>query len=166
VKVFGFAAWSGSGKTTLMERLIPLFVARGLRVSVIKHAHHGFDVDQPGKDSFRHRQAGASEVLVSSGARWALMHELRGAPELGLTELIDRLSPCDLLLIEGFKREPVPRIEVHRQATGAPLLYPDDANILAVASDVALEAPIPVFALDDPAALADFLLAQPDWHRA
>lgn len=149
-----------------MERLIPLFVARGLRVSVIKHAHHGFDVDQPGKDSFRHRQAGAAEVLVGSRMRWALMHELRDEPEPGLAALMARLSPCDLVLIEGFKREPVPRIEVHRQATGAPLLYRDDPNIVAIASDVALDAPIPVFHLDDYGALAGFLLAQPDFRPA
>jgi molybdopterin-guanine dinucleotide biosynthesis protein B len=166
VKVFGFAAFSGGGKTTLMERLIPLFVARGLRVSVIKHAHHGFDLDQPGKDSFRHREAGAAEVLVSSGTRWALMHELRGGPEPALAELIARLSPCDLVLIEGFKREPVPRVEVHRQAAGTALLYPGDPYIVAIASDVPLQAPLPVFPLDDPEALADFLLAQPDFRPA
>ncbi|HSE00307.1 MAG TPA: molybdopterin-guanine dinucleotide biosynthesis protein B, partial [Burkholderiales bacterium] len=108
MKIFGFAGWSGSGKTTLIEKLIPLFVARGLRVSLIKHAHHAFDVDQPGKDSYRHRHAGCGEVLVSSSRRWALVHELRGAPEPGFAELIERLSPCDLVLIEGFKRERVP----------------------------------------------------------
>jgi molybdopterin-guanine dinucleotide biosynthesis protein B len=166
VKVFGFAASSGSGKTTLLERLIPLLAGRGLRVSVIKHAHHGFDLDQPGKDSYRHRQAGAREVLVSSGARWALMHELRGEPEVALQGLLARLSPCDVVLIEGFKREPVPRVEVHRHATGAALLYPGDPCIVAIASDVALDAPIPVFPLDDPGPLADFLLAQPDFRPA
>ncbi|HWA14552.1 MAG TPA: molybdopterin-guanine dinucleotide biosynthesis protein B [Burkholderiales bacterium] len=166
MKVFGFAASSGSGKTTLLERLIPLLVGHGLRVSVIKHAHHGFDLDQPGKDSFRHRQAGACEVLVSSGTRWALMHELRGEPELPLKALLARLSPCDVVLIEGFKREPVPRVEVHRRATGAALLYPGDPHVVAIASDVPLEAPIPVFPLDDPGLLAQFLLAQPDFVPA
>jgi molybdopterin-guanine dinucleotide biosynthesis protein B len=166
VKVFGFAAASGSGKTTLIERLIPLFTARGLRVSVIKHAHHGFDLDQPGKDSFRHREAGAAEVLVSSGTRWALMHELRGESAPELKALVAMLSPCDLVLIEGFKREPVPRVEVHRRATGAPLLYPGDPHVVAIASDVALDAPLPVFPLDDPGPLADFLLAQPDFRPA
>lgn len=162
MKVFGFAATSGVGKTTLMERLIPLLVARGLRVSVIKHAHHGFDIDRPGKDSYRHREAGATEVLVSSGTRWALTHELRNAPEPSLAELMARLSPCDIVLIEGFKREPVPRIEVHREAAGAPLLYPHDPHIVAIASDVPLQAPLPVFGLDDPVGLAEFMLARPD----
>lgn len=162
MKVFGFAASSGVGKTTLMERLIPLLVARGMRVSVIKHAHHGFDIDQPGKDSYRHRAAGATEVLVSSGVRWALMHELRDATEPSLTDLMARLSPCDIVLIEGFKREPVPRIEVHREAAGVPLLYPHDPHIVAIASDVPLQAPLPVFALDDPGGLAEFMLARPD----
>src|SRR3954468_4599249 len=134
-KVFGFAAYSGSGKTTLIEKLIPLLVGRGLRVSVVKHAHHGFDVDQPGKDSHRHRLAGASEVLVSSDTRWALMHELRGEPEARLPTLLERLSPCDLVLVEGFKTQAIPKLEIHRQAAGTPLLFPDDPYIVALATD-------------------------------
>src|ERR1700675_3637780 len=126
MKIFGIAGYSGSGKTTLIEKLIPLFTARGVKVSLIKHAHHKFDVDQPGKDSYRHRHAGCSEVLISSSRRWALMHELRGAAEPTLPELVAHISPCDLLLIEGFKREALPKLEVHRGATGEPLLFPHD----------------------------------------
>src|SRR5690242_19584180 len=125
MKVFGFAGWSGSGKTTLIEKLIPLIVQRGVKVSLIKHAHHSFDVDQPGKDSYRHRHAGCAEVLVSSSRRWALVHELRGAMEPGFGELVGRLSPCDLVLIEGFKRERLPKLEVYRAVTDEPLLYPE-----------------------------------------
>lgn len=158
MKAFGFAAWSGSGKTTLMEHLIPLFVERGLRVSVIKHAHHAFDVDQPGKDSYRHRQAGAGEVLVSSGMRWALMHELRGAGEPELPVLLEKLSPCDLVLVEGFKRQPIPKIEIHRRGTGATLIYPEDPNVVALATDTLLDVPLPQFGLDDHAGIADFIV--------
>ena len=134
-KVFGFAGWSGSGKTTLIERVITHLSVRGLRISLIKHAHHEFDVDQPGKDSYRHRTAGASEVLVSSANRWALMHELRGEPELNLREAINQLNPCDLVLVEGFKREPIPKLEVWRAEVGKALLFPDDPNIVALATD-------------------------------
>ncbi|HXF66471.1 MAG TPA: molybdopterin-guanine dinucleotide biosynthesis protein B [Burkholderiales bacterium] len=158
MKVFGFAGWSGSGKTTLIEKLIPLFVARGLRVSLVKHAHHSFDVDQPGKDSWRHRHAGATEVLVSSSRRWVLMHELRGAPEPGFAELLERITPCDLLLVEGFKREPVPKLEVHRAAVGEALLYPHDHNIVAIASDARLDTALPQFHLDDAPGIARFIL--------
>jgi molybdopterin-guanine dinucleotide biosynthesis protein B len=158
MKIFGFAGWSGSGKTTLIEKLIPLFVGRGLRVSLIKHAHHSFDVDQPGKDSYRHRQAGASEVLVVSSRRWVLIHELRGAREPGFAELIERITPCDLLLVEGFKRETIPKIEVHRAATGEALLHPQDRDIVAVASDVRLQTTLPQFDLDDAPAIAAFIL--------
>lgn len=158
MKVFGFAAWSGSGKTTMIENLIPLFAARGLRVSVIKHAHHAFDVDQPGKDSFRQRQAGASEVLVSSGVRWALMHELRDETEPELSQLLARLSPCELVLVEGFKLQPIPKIEIHRQASGASLLHPGDPNIVAVATDVKLDTRLPQFGLDDYPAITRFML--------
>src|SRR5438105_9267943 len=126
MKVIGIAGYSGSGKTTLIERLIPALNAEGLRVSVVKHAHHRFDVDRPGKDSYRHREAGAAEVLISSGQRWALMRELRGEPEATLTQLLAQLSPCDIVLVEGFKREPIPKIEVHRAGTGLPMLYPND----------------------------------------
>ena len=142
-----------------MEHLIPLFVGRGLRVSVVKHAHHAFDVDQPGKDSFRHRRAGAGEVLVSSAARWALMHELRdGESESELHELLQRLSPCDLVLVEGFKRQAIPKIEIHRQATGAALLHPRDPHIVALATDTPLDSPLPQFALDDHAGIAAFVV--------
>ena len=158
MKIFGFAGWSGSGKTTLIEKLIPLFVARGLKVSLIKHAHHAFDVDQPGKDSYRHRHAGCSEVLVSSSRRWALVHELRGAPEPGFAELLECLSPCDLVLIEGFKRERVPKLEVYRAATGEPLLHPQDHDIVAIAADQRLDTRLPQFDLDDAPAIADFVL--------
>lgn len=158
MKVFGFAGWSGSGKTTLIEKLIPLFVARGLKVSLIKHAHHTFDVDQPGKDSYRHRHAGCAEVLVSSSRRWALVHELRGAAEPGFAELLERLSPCELVLIEGFKRERLPKLEVYRAATGEPLLHPEDGEIVAIATDQRLDTRLPQFALDDAPAISGFIL--------
>lgn len=137
MKVLGIAGYSGAGKTTLLEKLIPLLRADGVRVSRIKHAHHGFDIDKPGKDSHRHRQAGAGEVLVASDVRWALMHENEGAAEPQLQELLLRLSPCDLVLVEGWKRDAIPKIEVHRADNDKPWLYPEDENILAVASDVA-----------------------------
>ena len=137
MKVIGLAGWSGAGKTTLLRGLIPYFKGQGLSVSVIKHAHHSFDVDVPGKDSWLHRQAGAAEVLVSSGLRWALMHELRGDEEPKLPELLAKLSRVDLVIVEGFKREPHRKVEVHRAANGKPALYPDDRHIVAVASDVA-----------------------------
>jgi molybdopterin-guanine dinucleotide biosynthesis protein B len=158
MKIFGFAGWSGSGKTTLIEKLIPLFVARGLKVSLIKHAHHTFDVDQPGKDSYRHRHAGCAEVLVSSSRRWALVHELRGAPEPGFAELLERLSPCDLVLVEVFKRENLPKLEVYRAVTGEPLLHPEDRSIVAVASDQRVDTRLPQFDLDDAQGIASFLL--------
>jgi molybdopterin-guanine dinucleotide biosynthesis protein B len=158
MKIFGFAGWSGSGKTTLIEKLIPLIVARGLEVSLVKHAHHSFDVDQPGKDSYRHRHAGASEVLVSSSRRWALVHELRGAPEPDFAELVERVSPCDLLLVEGFKRENVPKLEVYRAAVGEALLHPQDKSIVAVASDQRLETKLPQFDLNDAPAITGFIL--------
>src|SRR5881394_4077489 len=126
MKVIGLAGWSGAGKTTLLTRAIPHLLKEGLRVSVIKHAHHEFDVDVPGKDSWLHRQSGASEVLVSSTRRWALMHELRGAAEPRLQELLAKMAPVDLVLVEGFKREPHRKIEVHRAANGKPWLFPDD----------------------------------------
>lgn len=149
MKVIGFAGWSGAGKTTLLTRLIPHLIAKGLRVSTLKHAHHAFDVDVPGKDSWRHREAGAAEVLVSSGKRWALMHELRGADEPKLPELLARMSPVDLVIVEGFKREPYPKIEVHRAANGKPPLFPDDPGIVGLATDAALETTLPVARLDD-----------------
>ena len=164
MRIFGLAGWSGSGKTTLMTALIPEFVARGVTVSTIKHAHHAFDVDQPGKDSWLHRQAGASEVMVVSERRWALMRELRGAPEPALDELVARMAPVDLLLVEGFKRHPHPKIEVYRPSLGKPPLHPDDPFVVAVACDEALPglglsqlAPrwLP---LGEAAAIADFIL--------
>ena len=158
MKVFGFAGFSGSGKTTLIEQLIPRFTARGLRVSLIKHAHHTFDVDQPGKDSHRHRQAGATEVLVTSSRRWVLMHELRGRDEPTLTELRETMSPCDLLLVEGFKREAIPKLEVWRAITGEPMLHPHDPGVVAVASDQAIETTLPVLDLNDPDKIAAFVL--------
>lgn len=158
MRVFGFAGWSGSGKTTLIEKLIPLFVERGLKVSLIKHAHHTFDVDQPGKDSYRHRHAGCTEVLVSSSRRWALVHELRGAPEPKFPELLERLSPADLVLVEGFKRERLPKLEVYRAATGEPLLHPEDRDIVAIASDAPVVTKLPQLDLNDAPAVAGFVL--------
>jgi molybdopterin-guanine dinucleotide biosynthesis protein B len=160
MRIFGFAGWSGSGKTTLIEQLVPRFVGHGLRVSLVKHAHHAFDPDQPGKDSYRHRHAGCLEVLVSSANRWAVMHELRGAAELTMDEALARLSPCDLVLIEGYKRAPIPKLEVHRAELGKPLLHPGDPHIVALASDVpgALAGrALPLFALDAYDALATFV---------
>jgi molybdopterin-guanine dinucleotide biosynthesis protein B len=155
--IFGLAGWSGSGKTTLLTAIIPELAARGLRVSTIKHAHHAFDVDQRGKDSWRHREAGAHEVMVASARRWAIMHELRDAPEPTLDDLVARMTPVDLLLVEGWKRHPHPKIEVHRPALGKPLLYPDDPYVVAIASDEALAAPIPFLPLGDPQAVAAFI---------
>ena len=158
MKVFGFAGWSGSGKTTLIERLIPRFVSHGLKVSLIKHAHHGFDVDLPGKDSHRHREAGCHEVLVSSGKRWVLMHELRGEPEPSVEAQIERMAPCDLLLIEGYKRYAIPKLEIYREANGKPMLYAQDEHIVAVASDVPLETRVPQYDLNDYDGIAGFVL--------
>lgn len=160
MKAFGFAGYSGSGKTTLIERLIPLFVARGLRVSLIKHTHHDFTVDQPGKDSYRHRVAGCSEVMVTSQYRWALVHELRGEPEPGLEEQLARLAPCDLVLVESFKNEAIAKLEVHRTVIDKPLLFPQDPHIVAIASDQAVETALPQFALDRPENIAEFILQQ------
>jgi molybdopterin-guanine dinucleotide biosynthesis protein B len=154
MKVIGLAGWSGAGKTTLLARIIPYLLAEGLRVSVIKHAHHSFDVDVPGKDSWVHRQSGAAEVLVSSGQRWALMHELRGASEPLLPELLKKLSPVDLVVVEGFKSEPHRKIEVHRLANGKPLLFPDDPAISGIATDGAIETALPTAHLDDIPAVA------------
>lgn len=161
--VFGIAGWSGSGKTTLIEKLIPQFTARGLSVSVIKHAHHGFDLDRPGKDSFRHREAGASQVLMLSSDRWVLMRELRGEPEPSLEAQLEMLAPSDVVLIEGFKAAAVPKVEVFRPLNDKPPLWTENSHIVAVASDVDLETvapdcPLPVLALNDPVAIADFIL--------
>ena len=156
--VYGIAGWSGSGKTTLLEKLIPQLTARGLKVSVIKHAHHGFDLDRPGKDSFRHREAGASQVLMLSAQRWVLMHELREAPEPTLEEQLRLLAPCDVVLIEGFKAAPVPKVEVFRAANGKPPLWPDNPHVVAVATDTPLTTHLPCLPLDDAAVIADFIL--------
>lgn len=157
-RVFGFAGWSGSGKTTLIEQLIPRFVLRGLKVSLIKHAHHLFDIDRPGKDSWRHREAGASEVLITSDQRWVLMHELRDEAEPDLERQLERFSPCDLILVEGYKHADIPKLEVHRPSTGKPLLHPDDPNIVAIAADAPLASGVPLLDLNDPDAVAAFII--------
>lgn len=158
MKVFGFAGYSGAGKTTLIEQLIPRFVMEGLRISLIKHAHHGFDLDHPGKDSFRHREAGATEVFLVSNQRWVLMHELRGQPEPSLEEQLTHMSPCDLVLVEGFKYTAIPKLEVHRTANGKPLIHPENANVVALASDVRMASPLPWFDLNDVDGIARFIL--------
>ncbi|MGB8338890.1 MAG: molybdopterin-guanine dinucleotide biosynthesis protein B [Burkholderiales bacterium] len=158
MKVFGIAGYSGSGKTTLMERLIPQFVMEGLKVSVIKHAHHNFDVDKPGKDSYRHREAGASEILVTSDKRWVMMHESRGEAEPTLERLLSRFSDCDLVLVEGFKTEPIPKLEVHRVANAKPPLYPQDKTVIAIASDEPIATRLPHFNIDDAEAIAQFIM--------
>lgn len=158
MKVFGLAGYSGSGKTTLIEQLIPRFKARGLSVSLIKHTHHNFDVDQPGKDSYRHRAAGAGEVLLTCDTRWVLMHELHGQPEPSLEDQIAVLSPCDLVLIEGFKQTATPKLEVHRPAHGKPPIWPANPSIVAVATDVAVDCPLPMLDLNDVDAITLFIL--------
>jgi molybdopterin-guanine dinucleotide biosynthesis protein B len=166
MRIFGFAGWSGSGKTTLIERIVPRLVARGVVVSLIKHAHHAFEIDRPGKDSFRHREAGCTEVLVSSASRWALIHELRGDGELTLEHALSRLSPCDITLVEGYKAYPIPKLEVWRVQVGKPLLNPGDRHIVAVATDSPEALPpdtrrrLPVFALSDIDAIATFVADQ------
>jgi molybdopterin-guanine dinucleotide biosynthesis protein B len=155
-KVLGIVGWSGSGKTTLITKLIPVLTRRGLRIATLKHAHHAFDIDQPGKDSYEHRKAGASEVIVSSSRRWAQMHEVGNGSEATLAELLGRLSPCELVLIEGFKTDRHPKLEVFRQANGKSPLHPGDNRIVAVASDQAFpEAGVPVVNLNDIEAIAD-----------
>jgi molybdopterin-guanine dinucleotide biosynthesis protein MobB len=145
MRIIGLAGWSGSGKTTLITKLIPRLIARGVKVSTLKHAHHGFDLDQPGKDSFFHRAAGATEVIISSAKRWAILHELREEPEWDLGGLVAKMSPVDLVLVEGFKRDVFPKLEIHRAANGKPLIHPDDPHIVAIASDIALpQAKVPV----------------------
>ena len=159
MKVFGFAGYSGSGKTTLIEQVIPLLVQRGLRVSLVKHAHHAFDVDQPGKDSYRHRQAGATEVMLTSAKRWVLMHEIGDQPEPELPEQLRRMSGFDIVLVEGFKKQPIPKLEIHRAAHGAPLLFTDDPNIIGIATDEPIETKLPQFGLVDYDAIAAFVMA-------
>lgn len=159
MRLIGLAGWSGSGKTTLLVKLIPRLTARGVAVATVKHAHHSFDLDQPGKDSYRHRMAGATEVVVGSANRWALVHELRGAPEPTLAELLARLSPVDLVIIEGYKNDIHPKLEVYRASVGMPLLQPSDPHIVAIAADGALpEAKVRVVDLDDVDAVADIVL--------
>src|SRR3990172_8332138 len=138
MRIIGLAGWSGSGKTTLITKLIPRLLARGVRVSTLKHAHHGFDLDTPGKDSFMPRTAGATEVIISSGKRWAILHELRGEPEWDLRDLVGKMSAVDLVLVEGFKRDAFPKLEIHRAANGKPLIHPEDPHIVAIASDTPL----------------------------
>ena len=158
MNVFGITGWKNAGKTGLMERLVVEIIGRGYTVSTLKHAHHTFDVDHPGKDSHRHRIAGASQVLLASTERWALMNEHRGTQEPSLPELLAKLDPVDLILIEGWKRDSHPKVEAWRAETGNPLIAPNDLTILAVASDIGLEIDRPVFDLDDTAVVADFIL--------
>lgn len=160
MRIYGIVGWKNAGKTGLMERLVTEITGRGIAVSTVKHAHHSFDVDHPGKDSFRHRAAGAREVLLASRNRFALMHELREEAEPGLQELLTRLSPVDLVLVEGYKRDAHPKVEAHRAVTGNPLIAPEDATIRAVASDTPLDLDRPVFDLNDTGAIADFILQE------
>lgn len=162
MKLYGVVGWKNAGKTGLMERLVTEITSRGFSVSTVKHAHHSFDVDHPGKDSFRHREAGASQVLLASRNRIALMHELRGADEPTLDALLVQLAPVDLVLVEGYKRDAHPKIEAHRSVTGNPLIAPDDPTIRAVASDCDLSLDRPLFHLDDTTAIADFILKEVD----
>ena len=160
MKIFGVTGWKNTGKTGLVERLVTEISTRGFSVSTVKHAHHSFDVDHEGRDSYRHREAGAREVLLSSGNRWALMHELRGAPEVPLVDLLAKLSPVELVLVEGFKAEGHSKIECHRAATGKDILAKKDASIVALASDTQVDLEQPVFDLNDTTAIADFVLGQ------
>ena len=164
MKMFGFAGYSGAGKTTLIEQLIPRFVARGLSVSMIKHTHHNFDLDKSGKDSFRHRAAGATEVMLVCDQRWVLMHELRGRPEPTFEQQIANLSPCDLLLVEGYKRAAIPKLEVYRASVGEGFLHPHDPHIVAIATDRAFEAKLPVLDLNQPPLIGEFILQHVGLH--
>lgn len=160
MRLYGVVGWKNAGKTGLMERLVTEITSRGISVSTVKHAHHTFDVDHPGKDSHRHRVAGATEVLLASRNRFALMHELRNEDEPSLSELLQKLAPVDLVLIEGYKRDSHPKVEAHRTVTGNPLIAPDDPTVRAVASDTPLNLDRPVFDLDDTTAIADFILSE------
>jgi molybdopterin-guanine dinucleotide biosynthesis adapter protein len=161
MRVIGLAGWSGSGKTTLITKVIPVLVGRGLKVATIKHAHHAFDIDRPGKDSWQHREAGASEVVVASSRRWALVHELRDEPEPLLVDLLAKLSPADLVIIEGFKRHAHPKLEIYRASVGKPLIYPQDDCVVAIAADQPLpNAQLPVVMLDDVEGIANVLQAE------
>jgi molybdopterin-guanine dinucleotide biosynthesis adapter protein len=160
MKIIGLAGWSGSGKTTLVTKVLPVLIGRGHKVSTLKHAHHGFDLDQPGKDSFMHRAAGASEVVISSAKRWAVLHELRDESEWDMPALLKKISPVDLVLVEGYKRESFPKIEIYRAANGKPLLHDEDRHIVAIASDTPLpDVKVPVIELNDIEAVADALVA-------
>lgn len=161
MRVIGLAGWSGSGKTTLVTKVIPVLVKRGLKIATVKHAHHEFDTDQPGKDSWLHRRAGAAEVAVVSSRRWAIVHELEDEPEPSLDDVLMKLSPIDLVIVEGFKRHPHPKLEVYRATVGKPLLHPDDDCIVAVATDAPLpQAQVPVVLLDDIETIANVLQAE------
>jgi molybdopterin-guanine dinucleotide biosynthesis protein B len=161
MRIIGLAGWSGAGKTTLLAKLLPRIIARGRTVSTVKHAHHAFDIDHPGKDSHTHRLAGATEVLIVSSARFALMHELRGEPEPPLRELLAKLSPVDLVIVEGYKNDSHPKLEIHRSIVGKPLMAPTMPSIVAVASDGPVpEAKVPVLALDAVETIADLMLAR------
>ena len=160
MRLYGVVGWKNAGKTGLMERLVTEITGRGISVSTVKHAHHSFDVDHPGKDSHRHRVAGATEVLLASRNRFALMHELRDKDEPSLAELLQKLAPVDLVLVEGYKRDSHPKVEAHRAVTGNPLIAPDDPTVRAVASDTPLDLDRPVFDLDDTKAIADFILSE------
>jgi len=160
MKIFGVAGYKNAGKTGLMERLVTEITSRGFTVSTLKHAHHAFDIDHPGKDSYRHREAGAHQVVLSSSNRWAMMTELRGAPEPPLKELLAQMAPVDLVLVEGWKRDGHPKIEAHRAVTKHPLIAPDDPTIKAIACDSALQIDRPTFDLDDTKSIADFIIAE------
>ena len=161
MRVIGLAGWSGSGKTTLITKVVPVLIRRGFKIATIKHAHHEFDIDRPGKDSWLHREAGASEVIVSSGRRWALVHELRSEPEPPLAELLAKLSPVDFVIVEGFKHYTYPKLEIYRSTVGKPLIYPEDDCIVAIAADAPLpHAQLPVLMLDDIEGIADMLQAE------
>ncbi len=160
MRLYGVIGWKNTGKTGLMERLVAEIAGRGLSVSTVKHAHHGVDVDRPGRDSHRHRVAGAREVLLASASRWALMHELRGTPEPALPALLARLSPVDLILVEGYRHAPHPKVETHRASAGHPLIAPGDPLVRALASDVPLPLDRPVFDLNDTAGIAAFILRE------
>jgi molybdopterin-guanine dinucleotide biosynthesis adapter protein len=165
--IIGFAGYSGSGKTTLIEQVIPELKLAGFSIALIKHAHHSFDIDHPGKDSYRHRKAGAQQVLVSSANRWALMHEMDGAAELDLAQLLAKLSPCDMVIIEGFKRDPIPKIEVHRKDAPEPaLLHRDDPHIIAIATDEPLDTNLPQLDVNEPSVVAQFIIEHHANERA
>ncbi len=158
MKIFGFAGWSGSGKTTLVTRVIPELTERGLKISTIKHTHHNFDIDKPGKDSFRHRTAGAHEVVITGAQRWALLHENRGEPEPNIEQMLEHMSPVDLVLIEGFKTYPHPKMEVYRAEVGKPMLCGDDPSIVAIATTNDLDVNVPRIDLEDIEGVADFVI--------